>query len=185
MTRRDMKRGFIAARRALLAGAAVVGLALASGAALDHGAAAQTEMPFGGGFSYNSGLPIEVSADRLEVRNEDSVAVFRGSVRVRQGEVTMTAAELQVTYASDSSAGAIDRLQAIGDVIITNGKDTAQADRANYDIASGQVVMTGDVMLLQCRNAISGPLLRIDLESGTANMEGPTRVLIGVGEPCE
>ncbi len=146
-------------------------------------ASAQTQTPFGGGFDYNSGSPIEVSADSLEVRNEDSVAIFRGSVRVRQDEVTMTANELRVTYASaESSTGAIDRLEAIGEVIITNGCDTARADRADYDIAAGEVLMSGEVMLLQGRNAVAGPRLSINLTSGTATMQGPTRVLIGAGE---
>lgn len=169
-------------KRVLIALAASVCLALF--AAAPSGSSAQTATPFGGGFSYDSATPIEILSDSLEVRNEESMAIFRGSVRVRQGEVSMTARELRVTYAAEGEAGAIDRLEAVGDVIITNGSDTAEAQRADYDIATGEVVMTGDVMLVQCRNAIAGPELRIDLETGTANMSGPTRVLINAGAEC-
>lgn len=166
--------------RAMIAFCAAVGvLALGSGSA-----DAQTSTPFGGGFDYESGRPIEISADSLEVRNEQSMAIFRGSVRVRQGEVVMTARELRVTYASNSTEGAIDRLEAIGGVVITNGEDTAGSERADYDIARGEVVMSGDVILTQCRSEIAGDRLRINLDSGTANMEGRTVVRIRQSPDC-
>lgn len=149
-----------------------VAAAFMAGAAL-----AQTTTSFGGrGFAHDSAQPIQVSADSLEVRNADSAAIFRGSVRVRQGQVRMTATELQVTYARGGSDGAIDRLRAIGDVIITNGAETATSNAADYSVEAGEIIMTGDVLLVQGPNAILGDRLRIDLESGVATMSGRVTV---------
>ena len=158
-------------------GAALLCAALLAAAAFFTGSAhAQTS--FGSGFGHDASEPIEVAAESLEVRNSDNVAVFRGQVRVKQGAVRMTATELEVTYARGGGEGAIDRLKAIGEVVITNGNDTATADEADYDVGASEILMTGDVLLVQGSNAIAGDKLRIDLTTGQARMIG--RVVVKV-----
>ena len=158
---------------------------LASAALLPTSAAAQSATPFAG-FKHDANQPIEVAADTLEVRNNQQVAIFRGAVDVRQGDVRMSAKELEVRYkdrgaggASDSSAaasgpntGAIEHLRAEGDVIISNGKEKAKSNVADYNVAGGEILLIGDVLLLQGDNIIKGEQLRIDLATGTARMEG-------------
>lgn len=146
-------------------------------------ALAQDQTPFGG-FKHDANQPIEVAADTLEVRNVDQVAIFRGAVDVRQGDVRMRAKELEVRYkngggaakataaGSGPSAGAIEHLRAEGDVIISNGKETAKSNIADYNVAGGEILLIGDVMLVQGQNVIKGEQLRIDLATGTARMEG-------------
>lgn len=88
------------------------------------GHAQSTETPFGG-FRHDSSQPINVTADSLEVRNADQIAVFMGTVRVEQGKIRMEADRLEVSYASGTTPeqGAIDRLSAIGDVVISSGQE--------------------------------------------------------------
>lgn len=174
-------RASLTVRRIGSAFALAFGLAAATAASP---AFAQAETPFGGGFKYQSGSPIEVNADSLEVRNKDGVAVFTGNVRVKQGEVLMKSRVLEVTYGRENSAGAIEKLRALGGVVITNGKDSAEARRADYNVASGVIVLRGKVLLVQCPNAIAGPELQIDLNSGRARMKGKTTVRIGVRKNC-
>ncbi len=162
-------------------------LALMLGLVLSaSGAAAQNaETPFAG-FKHDASQPIEVSSDSLEVRNADQVAIFRGAVDVRQGVVRMTANVLEVTYKSQgggsavsaTGGGAIDRLRAIGEVIMHNGEESARADRADYNVGQGEILLSGNVLLLQGRNAVKGERLRIDLASGTARREGQSRVRV-------
>lgn len=160
--------------------------AAAAGPGVPEAAAQSAETPFAG-FKHDASQPIEVSSDSLEVRNADQVAIFRGAVDVRQGVVRMTANVLEVTYkgqggggsaVSAAGGGAIERLRAIGDVIMHNGEESARADRADYDVAAGEILLTGNVLLLQGRNAVKGERLRIDLVSGTARMEGQSRVRV-------
>lgn len=141
--------------------------------------------PFGG-FEHDASQPVEVASDTLEVRNEEQKAVFSGNVRIRQGDVRMKAEWLEVTYAAPGerrrgaaaasgapgAGGAIDRLRARGEVIITNGNETAKAENADYDVATAEILLTGQVILLQGDNVIKGERLRIDLTRGTARMEG-------------
>lgn len=158
--------------------AAALGVALLCAAPQ---AAAQGATPFGG-FKHDASQPIKVSSDTLQVRNADQVAIFQGKVDVVQGEVRMRAQRLEVTYRDRGAAakaadgapgqGAIDRLKAIGEVLISNGKETAKSDTADYDVAKGQIVMQGNVVLLQGENIVKGKRLTIDLASGTAQMGG-------------
>ncbi|MEL6978075.1 MAG: LptA/OstA family protein [Pseudomonadota bacterium] len=154
-----------------VAGAALAGVIFAGGAAAQSGAT-----PFGG-FEHDSTQPVEVAADALEVRNADQKAIFSGNVRVRQGEVAMKAEWLEVTYAgrggaanAASGGGAIDRLRARGNVIITNGAEMAKSREADYDVAAAEISLAGDVLLVQGQNVIKGDRLKIDLATGTARM---------------
>ncbi len=128
-----------------------------------------TDIAFGG-LRQDTTLPVEVAADRLAVNQTDGTATFSGNVVVVQGEMRMSAAEIRVEYGKTGQD--IEKLYATGGVTIANAADAAEAREAVYTIASGAVVMTGDVLLTQGQNAISGQTLRLDLKAGTGTMEG-------------
>ena len=50
------------------------------------------------GQGYDTSLPIEITADSLEVRQEEQIAVFRGNVDAVQGDLNLRADELTVYY---------------------------------------------------------------------------------------
>ncbi len=146
--------------------------------------AAQTATPFAG-FKHDASQPIEIGADSLEVKNAENKAIFRGNVDVKQGVVRMRARVLEITYrrqggaaavATGGEAGAIDRLIATGDVIISNGKESARAHRADYDVAKGAIVLSGNaesgVLLVQGESAVKSQRVIIDLATGTATLSG-------------
>lgn len=132
---------------------------------------------------FDTSQPVEVSADSLSVDQRTGQAIFDGNVLVVQGEVRMTAGRILVVYAQDAdgNASGIDRLEAEGGVTFVTDADAAEAREAVYAVASGTVTLTGDVLLNQGQNAISGEHLVIDLESGTGRMEGRVRTIIGTG----
>lgn len=123
--------------------------------------------------------PVEVTADQLQVNQADGTAIFRGNVIVIQGSMRLTAPEVQVDYAADGKR--IARLHATGGVILANGGEAAEAQDAVYTIASGQVVMTGDVLLTQGTSALSGKVLTVDLTTGTGVMEGRVQTVFVPG----
>jgi lipopolysaccharide export system protein LptA len=115
-------------------------------------------------------LPVEVTAENLSVNQADGTANFSGNVLVKQGEMRLSAAAIRVEYSADGKE--INRLHASGGVLLVNATDAAQAAEAVYTIASGEVVMTGNVLMTQGQTAIKGQRLVIDLKSGTGRMEG-------------
>lgn len=169
------------ARRGLLA----LALATAGGAALAQGA----QVPFG--FRHDSSLPVEVSADRLQVSQSDGTAIFSGNVVVGQGEMRLAAAEVRVEYVTDPPApGAtqgrsrISRLHATGGVTLVSGAEAAEAREAVYSVDEGRVVMTGEVVLTQGPNVLAGDRVTVNLADGTALVEGRVRtVLQPAGQP--
>ena len=137
----------------------------------------QATLPFGG-FSHDNTLPVEIAADSLSVDQAQGLVVFDGNVDVGQGTLRMQASRVQVTYTGEGATGQIDRMEATGNVVLSNGTEAAEAQNAVYDVTSGDVLMTGDVLLTQGESAISGDQLRIDLEAGTARMEGRVRTIL-------
>lgn len=123
-----------------------------------------------GDLNQDTTLPVEVQADQLAVNNADGSAVFSGNVLVTQGEMKLAAGEVRVTYGAGQND--IEQLVASGGVTVTNLGDAAEAQEAVYTIASGQIVLSGDVLLTQGPAAMAGQKLTINLKDGTGVMEG-------------
>lgn len=147
-------------------------------AATALGAAGQgTEVPFGK--SHDASAPVEITSDSLQLDQAGGTALFQGTVRVGQGPLRLAADQVRVFYAQGTGGaqGAVDRMEAEGNVTLSNGTEAAQASRAVYQIASGQVRMEGDVVLTQGQNALSSQNLDIDLNRGTARLDGRVRTI--------
>lgn len=150
---------------------------LALTVAVSSPAAAQS---FGGaftGFSTNSEEPIQIEADRLEVRDEEKRAVYLGNVTVRQGETLLKTAELQVFYAGGGQepgapGASLERIIANGRVIVQSQNRTATGDEAVFEMASETIVLTGNVVLTEDDNILRGERLVVDLKTGEAQMQG-------------
>lgn len=158
----------------LLMLATVLAFGMSTGASL----AQQANIAFGG-MKQDTSLPVEVDADSLSINNADGSAVFSGNVVVTQGEMRLTAGEVRVEYTADG--GGIKTLHASGGVTLINTSDAAEAQEAVYTIAQGNVEMTGNVLLTQGANAISGQKLVINLKDGTGVMEGRVKTVFSPG----
>ena len=123
-----------------------------------------------GDLTQDTSLPVEVASETFSVNNADGTAVFSGNVVVTQGEMKLSAAEVRVQYSADQTS--VEQLIASGGVTISNLGDAAEAREAVYTIASGVIVLTGDVLLAQGPSAMAGQKLTINLKDGTGVMEG-------------
>ena len=133
-------------------------------------AAAQgTDVAFAG-LKTDPNAPVQVTADQLSVNQADGHAEFTGNVVVTQGDMKLSAGIVTVEYSADKKA--INTLHAAGGVTLAAGTDAAQATEADYKPDTGDLVMTGDVLLTQGAAAISGQKLVLSLKTGTGTMEG-------------
>jgi len=121
-------------------------------------------------------LPVEVTADALEVNQTDGSAEFQGNVLVIQGVMRLSADTVLVSYKPEQKG--IDQLEAIGNVILVNGPDAAEAERAEYTIDSGTVVMTGNVLLSQGSSTLTSNQMVVNLNTGTAQMSGRVKTIL-------
>lgn len=144
--------------------------------ALAAPAAAQT----GFGRAQDVGKQVEVTSDSLQVDQSTGLATFIGNVLIVQGDMRLAADRVVVTYAADN-AKKISKLHAEGNVTMASGKDAAEARTADYDVASGNVVLRGDALLTQGGNVLSGQTVTVNLASGTANASGRVRSVLQPG----
>jgi lipopolysaccharide export system protein LptA len=147
------------------------------------------------GFSKNKGQPVNIEAERLEVRDKDKVATFSGKVVVVQGDTTMRCKTLTVFY--DPGAGGknadakpgtkpdtkpvtkvgpagdqkIKKLEAKGDVVVTQNDQVATGDAAVFEMATNTVTMSGNVVLTQGQNVLRGSRLVVDMTTGYSRVE--------------
>lgn len=128
-----------------------------------------------GGLRQNTSDEVEVTADELTVDQGAGQAVFSGNVVVVQGAMRMAAAQVKVEYGEDGQG--IRRLEASGGVTLATETEAAESRDATYTIASGELVMTGAVLLTQGGATIAGERLVADLRSGTGRMEGRVRTV--------
>lgn len=147
---------------------------------LGHGQG--TEVPFGG-FSHDATLPVEITAEQLDLDQAAGTAVFTGGVRVGQGALRLASDRLEVFYADPggTGSGSVERMLATGNVTLTNGAEAAEAAEAVYDVAAGTVEMAGDVLLTQGTNALSSQALTIDLTAGTGRLTGRVQTIFTPG----
>ncbi|MCM2561862.1 lipopolysaccharide transport periplasmic protein LptA [Lutimaribacter sp. EGI FJ00015] len=129
-----------------------------------------------GGIRQDTSKPVELSADALSVDQDNNTAVFTGNVVIGQGEMRLGAQQVRVVYNQDQSR--IRRLEATGGVTLVSGPDAAEAERADYDIDSGVVVMSGNVLLTQGSNALTSDEMTVNLNTGAAQMQGRVKTIL-------
>jgi lipopolysaccharide export system protein LptA len=160
-------------RVAVRASAAIVAAALAFASSATSAARAQS-------LQHDTSLPIEITADVLEVVQDQRIAIFTGNVDAIQGDMVLSADQLRVHYgdAGDAApagpavpgAGSIRRIEAEGNVFLSSPRETAQGTAGVYDVASNRVTMAGAVVLTREENVIRGERLEIDLVSGRSQI---------------
>lgn len=143
----------------------------------------------GQSFEHDTGQPIEITSDSLEVVQAERLATFTGNVDAVQGDVVLSADELRVFYRgsgdrADGSSGTIRRIEASGNVIVTSPRETAEGNAGTYDVAGSTITLDGGVVLTRADNVIRGDRLELDLTTGVSRVVARTTASEG-GSPEE
>jgi lipopolysaccharide export system protein LptA len=144
------------------------------------------------GFSQNRDQPVQIDAATLEVRDKDKMATFSGDVRVKQGDTGLRCKSLLVFYEQDAEGAGKDgekpkamqaatpgpggqqkikRLEARGNVVVTQKEQTATGELGIFDMKTNTVTLTGNVIMTQGQNVLRGERLVVDLTSGVSRVE--------------
>ena len=150
---------------------------------ISSGAYAQSGSLAFSGMAIDAKAPVDVAADQLSVNQADGSAVFSGNVEVAQGDLKLTAGEIQIEYGPevDGTSREISRLLASGGVTMVTPTEAAEASEAVYSLADGTITLIGNVMAVQGLSAISGDKMVIDLATGTGSVEGRVRTTLQSG----
>jgi lipopolysaccharide export system protein LptA len=120
--------------------------------------------------------PIEITADRLVLAQDQQLATFYGNVDAVQGDTTLRSDELRVYYTSSEerqasgSGQSVRRLEAEGNVVITQPGETASGRSGVYDVLSRKMMLEGDVVLTRGQNVVRGDRLDVDLATDVSTV---------------
>ena len=156
--------------------------------ALAQNAPARTAAP-PSAISASNKEPIKIDADRLDVFDKESRAVFAGNVVAVQGDSTMKCTTLTVLYEQRRRTGAagrpppaapagrapsdnaIRKIDCKGPVTIVSKTQVATGDNATFDRVANKVLLIGNVTLSDGPNVTRGERIVYDLNTGIANVE--------------
>jgi lipopolysaccharide export system protein LptA len=152
------------------------------------------------GFAQNRDQPVKIQAEGLVVRDKDKMATFSGNVHVTQGDTELNSRTLVVFYVDPNKPSAaattstkasrpaawagsgdqqqIRRIEATGDVRVTQKDQTAVGDTGIFDMRSNTVTLNGNVVVTRSSNVVRGQRLVVDLGSGVSHMDGGVDMLV-------
>jgi len=201
------------APRALIGALATIGFGLAVPQAAYPQSAVQGVPNAMQGFSQNRDQPIQIEAASLEMRDKKKEATFSGNVKVVQGDTTLTSKSLVVFYDSSrdqpapanakaaksapmqsatpgpGGASSIRRLEARGNVVVTQKEQVVTGETAVFDTKTNLITMMGGVVLTQCKNVLRGDRLMVDMTTGVSRVESDSGKVQGLfiqtqGQDC-
>ena len=134
-----------------------------------------------------STAPIDVTANEAEVVNSKCVVIWRGAAEALQDQTRLRADTISV-YAHPKAAsaggqaacGGTDRIEAEGHVFYVTPQQNARGDHAVYSAAADQIVITGDVILVQGKDVGRGDKLTLEVATREAKLESNA---VGAGKP--
>ncbi|MFM9937122.1 MAG: LptA/OstA family protein [Novosphingobium sp.] len=121
--------------------------------------------------AHNSKAPVNYAADRIELQDKQNRVVLSGNVDITQADLQMRAARTTVAY-TDAGSLQIQRIDAIGGVVVTRGNERASGNVAVYDFNRKIITMAGNVALRRGTDTLNGGRLVIDLTTGISNIDG-------------
>lgn len=150
------------------------------------------------GLKLSGDEPIQIESDKLEVRQNENLAIFTGNVTVVQGPTLLKAGRMKVYYVKTDAAadgkdkkpaaaeagkaaaaegplaGAsnIDHLEVDGKVYIKSDDQVATGDEGTFDMKSQVLVLSGKkVVLSQGPNVLVGCKLTVQMKTGLAQVD--------------
>ena len=125
--------------------------------------------------NHNVENPVDISADRLEVKQKENIAFFTGNVVVTQSDMSLVSDRITVFYEGErdeNSSSAISRLDASGNVTLTSPTETIRSTWGVYDFAERIITLGGKVEFNNAEGQLTSPRLQVNLSTGQITMDG-------------
>ncbi len=136
--------------------------------------------------SPQSGAPIDITADQLDVQNQKCLAIYTGDAEALQDTSRLRANTINIYnkilpprsgaqnasgQPGSANCGQLDRMEADGQVYyVTTPNQVVKGDHAIYNADDKTIIVTGDVVVAQGKNVTAGTKLVINTDTGVATM---------------
>jgi lipopolysaccharide export system protein LptA len=128
------------------------------------------------------GDPVNITADKFVVDEENNNATFTGNVVVKRKTLTVWAPKVVVDYGDDGPSD-IKSFIASGGVRIKTDEQDVTGDRAIYDPRTEKLRVTGNVMVVNASSTVGSGDMIVDLKTDTTTFTGGGGRVTGVFTP--
>ena len=118
----------------------------------------------------------QISADRLDVAERESKAIYIGAVDAIQCDARLRSDKLTINFAGTGDSpegggfGPIESMLAEGNVFYITPDLRARGDKGTYDEAANVIVLTGNVVISRGSDIATGDCLRMKVETGESTL---------------
>jgi lipopolysaccharide export system protein LptA len=96
---------------------------------------------------------------------------------------------MQSATPGPTGSSSIKRLEAKGNVVVTQKDQIVTGETAVFDTKANQMTMLGGVVLTQCQNVLKGDRLTVDMTTGVSRVDSDTGKVVallpqGGGNDC-
>lgn len=131
-------------------------------------------------FEADSDAPIEITADEMEWREEERIAIAIGNADALQGRYRLYADVLTAFLAAPAedsgeageaaNPNRIERIEADGNVRLVTPDEVVVGDNGVYDVENARASLEGEVVLTQGENVARGDRLDMNLDTGVSRL---------------
>lgn len=126
--------------------------------------------------------PIQIESDRLDAYQEKKLVIFSGHAVATQGDKTIKADRLLIYYKDQpvapekknktETAGDFEKIEAQGQVVITQTNRVVTGDQAVFYQDSQTIVTTGNAVMREGKNVVKGEKIIVFLDEDRGLIEG-------------
>ena len=119
---------------------------------------------------------IKITSDKLEIIRTENISIFSGNVHAMEDNLEIWSERLNVTSSQDQKK--VKELNAEGQVKILREGLSIKGNKARYDTIKNELVVYGEVEVVQNENIIMCDKIVVDLENSSSIMssDSTTRV---------
>lgn len=146
--------------------------------------------PWAGALESDKEQPIELAADSVDIDEGKGLSIYRGDVDLRQGSIRLRADVVTVHQAGRKTS----KIVAEGRPVkfqqqSEKGPVRGEARRVEYEVASENLFLIGDAVLVQGKDSMRSDRIAYDrvravVKAGAA-AEGKQRVRISIQPPAD
>ncbi len=136
-----------------------------------------------GGLFADRDTPLVITADTMELQRRQNIIVYRGDVLVEREDVRIASDVLSARY--DPEDGVLKTVVAEGKVRVNHSGREMTGDRAVFDGLKETITVSGNTVVREGKNSISGDRITIYIKedrSVVENTEGRVRAVIFPGQ---
>ena len=130
---------------------------------------------------WDRDAPVDIRSDKLNVDFDAHQIVFKGNVKVRQADFSLTAREVIASFGEN--ADDIERIVAKGKVDIKKADKQAWGEKASYDRKQAVIILTGNPFLRQGKNILKGEEIQVLLDQDRMEVKGAVIGEFHLSEP--